>query len=235
MQKASVVHAVTRLISSQEVELEGKGIGIEISEDFQELERVCNSIEDRKKISEPFSSKYFDIVPRDGFWIRGFNREGATVATQVMRLSELGETTLAAYWQQQLKRLHGGALKKSSSPAAQRINGRVVYHGDVWVDRSCARTNIAGLMSRIALSTALLKWNPDYIYGFMGERLCLSGFALKEGYFHCEPVGSHWAEQPRDIDPNDWLVWMGRYDLEYLAEQKMISGRSHCQSHSPHS
>ncbi|MEH6632009.1 MAG: hypothetical protein V7776_14360 [Halopseudomonas aestusnigri] len=231
MHKASVIHAVTRLISSLEIELEGKGVGIEISEDFPELERVCHSIEGRKQISEPFSSKYYDIMPRNGFWVRGFNTKGETVATQVMRLSELGETTLASYWQQHLKRLHGGKLKESSSPAAQRIKGRVIFHGDVWVDKSCARKNLAGLMSRIALSTALLKWMPDYVYGFMDERLCLSGFALKEGYFHCEPVGSHWAEQPREINPNDWLVWMDRLDLEYLATQKMISSPSHSQSH----
>jgi hypothetical protein len=224
MQKVRIIQAVTKKMSDIEMTLSDKGITIEMCEDFQKLERICNSIEDRKRLSEPFSTKYFDILPRDGFWIRGFDQDGKTVSTQVMRLSELGETNLATLWQQQLKRLHGGKLMTTSSPGAQRINGRVVYHGDVWVDRSCARLNLGGIMSHLALSVALLKWAPDFVYGFMRERLCLSGFALKEGYFHCEPIGSHWVEQPREIDPSDWLVWMGRHDLEYLAQHKMISG-----------
>ncbi|KKJ76650.1 hypothetical protein WH95_12685 [Kiloniella litopenaei] len=134
MQKVRIIQAVTRKISEIEATLSDQGVTIEMCEDFQKLEKICNSIEGRKKLSEPFSAKYFDILPRDGFWINGVNEEGKTISTQVMRLSELGDTNLATLWQQQLKRLHGGRLMQTSSPGAQRISGKVVYHGDVWVD-----------------------------------------------------------------------------------------------------
>jgi GT2 family glycosyltransferase len=37
------------------------------------------------------------------------------------------------------------------------------------------------------LLTAMQRWNPDYIFGFMARTVAFKGFAERMGYMHNEP------------------------------------------------
>lgn len=204
-------------------ELAGHGVGFDTSEDFDELEQLCGKLDRGYPISEPFSPKYFDILPNDGVWIRGFDTNGKTISTQALRINDLGDKTLPEYWSKQLKRLHGGQPANTACPGAHKITGRVVYHGEAWLhkDYQGRDKNIGGLLFQLGLITALLKWTPDFVYGFMKDAIVRSGFPLRGGYRHCEPCGSHWIERP-SVNPDDWLVWMSLQDIQYLSKPPRI-------------
>ncbi|WP_085905869.1 hypothetical protein [Kiloniella majae] len=220
MQSTKMLYDLSFCLSAIKEQLEGYGIGIETSEDFEEFQSVCAGADRRHSISEPFSPEYFDILPKEGVWMRGYDHNGKTIHTSALRINDLGDVTLAEYWLKQLKRLHGGQPAKTSCPGAKKITGKVVYQGDVWLHKDHRGNDLGGLFFKLGLVTALLKWDPDYVYGFVAEKLIFKGFAARGGYVHCEPAGSHWSQTP-NVDPKDWLVWMGKDDVHYLAEQPM--------------
>ena len=214
----------SRFISSIEREINQRGLTVECMTDFTELNRECDLIDDKLGATEPFSNLFFDIVPSQGFWIRGTDPEGRLSHVQAMRLDNLEGISLADHWAQQLRRIHcdpnpGARLSGGGAPAAHMITGRVVYHGEMWIAQHMRGRGLGGYLSRLALGLAQARWAPDFVYGFVKTDLVRAGFAVREGYMHMQPEGIAWDQAPSNINADDWIVWMGREHLTYLVQQ----------------
>ena len=215
---------VSRYIAAILERVEVDGLVIDAYTDFQALQRMCESLSGKASVSAPFSPDFFDIGPADGLWLCCRDAKDRVVHVQAMRRETLEGIDLATHWCQQLRRLYSdrsAAVRfvERFCPAAQDITGVVVYHGEVWITPRMRRRRLAGLLSRLALALALLKWTPDYVYGFNDESVALSGLTAREGYMHMQPHPVEWERPPDHINPSEWLVWMGRRDLEYLVRQ----------------
>ena len=215
---------VARYIAAILDRVEVDGLTIDVHTDFQALHRLCASLKGKSAVSEPFSPEYFDIGPSDGLWICGSDAKGRPVHIQALRRDSLEGIDLATHWRQQLRRIH---VDRSDTtrfdggfcPAATEISGIVVEHGEMWIAPRLRGRRLAGYLSRLALALALLKWVPDYVYGYVDKNLAAKGFPVREGYMHMQPQAVDWVEPPPQFSLGEWLVWMPRRDLEYLVRQ----------------
>lgn len=204
--------------------IEAQGLAISEHTDFAALERQCADLEEKPGLSEPFSPRFFDIGPADGLWLCGRNSEGAVVHVQAMRRDTLDGLTLAEHWRQQLRRIHCDQsapvrFDEQFCPATRDISGVVVEHGEMWIAPDARKRGLAGHLARLALALALLKWVPDYVYGYVSEELVLNGFPAREGYMHMQPRAVDWTHPAVRFSADDYLVWMARQDLEHLVRQ----------------
>ncbi len=212
----TAVKAVKTLLEKSE----NLGLSVTVERDFLDLEEACRQF-DGKELSEQFSPGYFDLTPATGFWLAARKGDGTLVSVQAARIEDLGGTTLAEHWRHQQKRIYVGdtpaALGDEHCPGAHDITGRVVYHGDMWLEAEFRGTGAASHLCRIGQLTAYMKWQPDFIYCFMSQKLVDSGFSTAQGYFHMQPAGTHWIDPPHHIRPDDWLLWNTAADLHHLA------------------
>ena len=199
-------HAVIKWSWELLRDLEEARIEIETSNDFEEFEATCRDIEGRGELSEPFGGEYFDITPRDGLWIVG-RRDGKIVQTQAMRLDRLEGISLATHWTKQFERIHDGMPGKNHAPGAFEMTGNVIYHGEMWVDKSLRGEGIAPTTCQYAHCLAMVKWAPDYIYCFMSDRNVAHGHNQRWGFSRAERGAIDWIRPPSDIDPTDWIAW----------------------------
>lgn len=210
-------------------EVRGHGLTLQESADFQAFEAAVEASDDRY-LMEDFSSRFFDLHGSNAFWIGVLDGEGQVASLQAAKLEDLRDRPLARFWQQQQRRIFadpaGGAPRFGEDHAADafELRGRIVYHGNLWLRRDLRGKGLAEKLTQMGFLVALLKWQPDWLYGLMAEASALKGFGLRVGYRRFAPRGTHWIIPPAHIRPDDWLVWSSRGDLVTLA--RGISARS---------
>lgn len=203
-------------------ELRGSGLTIEESADFTTFEAAALASEDRY-LMEDFSTRFFDLHAGNAFWIGVKDAAGGIASLQAAKMDELRDRPLAAFWQQQQRRIFvdpaGGDTRLGEFHAAEafELRGRIVYHGNLWLRRDLRGRGLAEKLTQMGFLVALLKWQPDWLYGLMAEANALKGFGLRVGYRRFAPRGTHWIVPPAHIRPDDWLVWSSRADLVTLA------------------
>jgi hypothetical protein len=104
------------------------------------------------------------------------------------------------------------------NPYATELTGALCYHGEFWLtsDGTYRGQGLVSMLARAALAIALLKWQPDYVYGLVPPSLMQRGLAAKYGYNHSHPQGVSWFV-PHDYAPMDeYLVWNSKRDLIQL-------------------
>ncbi len=197
-------------------------LSIETNSDFAVLETECEQIPE-KDLSEQFSTRFFDITPATGFWLGARNADKKLVSLQAARIENLTGVSLADHWMQQQRRVYcdpygEGELGDQHCPGAYLVTGNVVYHGDMWLDKELRGKDLGSILCRMGQLLAFAKWQPDYIYCFMSEKLVQKGFSTGQGYFHMQPIGTWWQTPPKHIRHDDWLLWNTSGDLRYLAQ-----------------
>ncbi len=208
--------------------LDEHGLTAETSGDFAALEAECEAIND-KELSEQFGTRFFDLGPSTGFWLGARDADGKLVSMQAARIENLHGQSLARHWLQQQRRIYcdpntDGELDETQKcPGAHMITGNVVYHGDMWLEQTRRGNDLGSILCRMGQMLALAKWQPDYIYCFMSEKLVSKGFSTGQGYFHMQPMGTWWRRTPRHIRSDDWLLWNSATDLRYLAQILALS------------
>lgn len=216
--------SLARLIADLDQEVANKGLRIELSTDFIELERLCAKEADRDDVSVCFSPRQFDFTPASAFWLAGYSADGSLVHTQAMRLENLGGLSLAEHWNQQLRRLYvdmsDHAKLREFCGASTSIRGNVVYHGEMWIAPSFRNNGLAQSLSRLCLAIGLMRWKPDWIYAFVSREVVLSGLAIRKGYLHFEPLAIEWENPPGLFDPDEWLVYVSKLDLCKLVKKR---------------
>ena len=203
-------------------ELEDAGMRVEIGSDFARYRAMRLAQTGRGGIYPMFDTAASFIDETNGFWVCGFDAEGALVHTQAVRLMDLGTATLG----QHLRTHRHKYITPDTTPdpdatfyegpgALDRINGRVCYHGEFWLPS----TGLGGprsqgatvLLSRILFETVVRSWNPDFMFALVPQPLASKGAHLRYGYTHCEP--GRWIGPDAQITEEDFLIWMSAADL----------------------
>lgn len=114
-----------RFISALEPLVGSKGVSISVKTDFAEFHELFNLKIGDDKVPEPFSNGFYEIGPKDGFWLEGRDNNDNVVHLQALKLDHLGGMNLASYWHQQIKSLHcdmypGNLVERNSLPCCIR-------------------------------------------------------------------------------------------------------------------
>ncbi|MCI2398923.1 hypothetical protein [Aliiroseovarius subalbicans] len=202
------------------------GINLQVGSDFHEYSQLITEHRPEQPLGAPFDPTLQGINAETGFWITGWGRDGQLVHTQAMRRFDIGGVSLSDYLGQKFRDFPpaGLALDLDASeyrpgPGAKRISGVTCYHGEAWLkggDTGFRGTGLAGALARFALATAVLRWSPDYIFGFMPERHAFRGLVEREGYMHSDPGALDWHLADSEKVLRGYMVWMGRDDLSHI-------------------
>ena len=143
--------------------------------------------------------------------MRRIDLEGGTLATY---LSErFCEFTPAAL------QIDQDASRYQPAPGSRSIRGQVCYHGELWLKGGPSGFRGAGmtaLLARLAMVMGLVKFAPDYIFGFMFPIAACKGLAAREGYMHTEPNSLLWSVPGETKLVEEWAVWMAQDDIRHL-------------------
>jgi hypothetical protein len=200
------------------------GLELSVSTDFEELLALSDDDRELPPLYPMFNPAASFVSPENGFWIKGTNATGRIVHTQAMRLLDFGSDNLADHMRlHRLKYvLQGNTTEVDekimlSSPAANRITGKTVYHGQIWLrgGRDSYRgLGLSALLPRFALAISAMAWSPDFVFGFMDPKLACKGLLAQYGYAHIEP--ENWLTPDGTHAREQWLAWCGREDISHM-------------------
>lgn len=199
------------------------GISLRIGTCFAEYGRLISTHLPEHLVGQPFDHRMNEFNSDSGFWIAGWNENGVLVHKQAVRKIGLDRQALSEYMVQNysdfLPKDFDLDRRRSSynpGPAARRIKGNVCYHGDLWLSSDYRGTGLVNVLARFSLATALLRWEPDYVVGFMERPLAFKGLAEREGYMHSEPGAMNLHRNGSDQVMEGFMVWMAREDISHL-------------------
>lgn len=215
--------SVSNYIADLERQILDIGISLEYRTDFGYFVRLCETLPDKAYPTAMFNPLHHDIGQKNGFWIKGTNEEGEVVHVQAVRYDDFTTTNLAhecenltAFYLDPEVSAEDAEWCQSFAPVAKQITGPTCYHGEVWFRGGVGGYRAKGLsklLPRLAMALALLKWNPNFIYGFVYDRLVSTGVMMQYGYSHTQKSVVYWHRPSRDKPLDVWVVWMTHQDL----------------------
>lgn len=204
---------------------EERGMLLEVGSDFDEYAKIIASERKEQPLGDPFNPEIQDLSDGKAFWITGWTRDGTLVHTQAMRRVVL-QTSMADYLEEHYLEFPPAGLdidfersRYIPGPGARRIRGVTAYQGEVWLkpgEKSFRQTGIAGALARFGLASCVLRWSPDYIFGFMPEKHAFRGLMERQGYMHSDPGALFWQIAGANQMLRGFLIWMGREDLTHM-------------------
>ncbi len=193
-----------------------KGIRLECGDDFDLLDAICKQANEKAPLNAFLDPRLVDLPAHRGLWIVGHDEAGNLVHVQAVRCDDLDWTTLADWWRIHFRRIYNCPIFAQQHPVAENMTGRIVFHGEFWVDKREARKLLSPALGRYAQAVAMLRWRPDYIYGLTSSRHSKAGFAARMGYKHKSECAVDWGSDDTPWDPTDNMAWNDWHDLVEL-------------------
>ncbi|WP_245521371.1 hypothetical protein [Rhizobium azibense] len=218
---------VSRYIYSFDEAARKAGIRFKMGENFEQYLDITTSIVGKSATFPMFRPDCSELEPGRAFWIIGEDQSGEVAHVQALRVDGLSATNLAEHLES-LKACYAdpktqagsGSSCVCSAPTARKITGTVVYQGDIWLRDDFRGQGLPRTFSGIAFGLAWAKWSPDFIYGLVPTWSIEKGVAELYGYLHREAHGSVLRLPDRQIEDDDWLVWLTRRELLQLIKRE---------------
>jgi hypothetical protein len=189
----------------------------------------------RERAREDRVSPFFDPSVNDDsdyrfFWMQLSNKEGQCIGLQAFRIDSVDSSladwgpsyTIGLYMRRQevLVPLYPSPPRGSIS---ERIKGRIVYHGELWIDRNIRNRRIVELFGRLGMLLALLRWNPDAIWALASQSMATHGHLNRMGFGYLERGFFRWQWGSEGIDPVEWVAIAERQGLEQMVEEMLTT------------
>ena len=200
-------------------------LDLTVGDDFEEYATLVRAGRPEQPLGPPFDPSKQFLPKARGIWVIGRNPKGELVHTQAMRLLDLYDQTLARYLSSRYEEFPPGGVKVDmenswfrAGPGASHITGRAVYHGEMWMadDSAYRGRGLIDVLARFAFLTAMLHWQPDFVFGFILRPVARRGLAEREGYMHSDPYCLSWQIEGRNEPLDCNMVWMALDDLRHV-------------------
>lgn len=214
-----------RVIAALAGELEQSGFTPAMNEDLAGFGMTKQSV--RQEKPSPFFDPTVNAAGGNRFfWMSLADGSGATVGLQAFRIDSVDSSladwapsyTIGLYMRRQeiLVPLHPSPPRGSIS---ERINGRLVYHGEIWIDRAIRNRRIFEIFGRLGMLLSLIRWNPDAIWGLASQSMATHGHFTRMGYGYLERGFFRWQWESEGIEAVEWVVIAERSGLEQIVEE----------------
>ncbi len=193
--------------------------------DFSELRSCCRG----GKVAPFFDPDINAELDQHAFWIKAEDPNGTPVSLQAFRI-DTAQPSLAAWalgWHLGLYLRRGELLVPTeiSPPAnsiSERVSGRVVYHGELWINPKIRGNGLLETLPRMGMLLAMMKWQPDAMWALIGQSMATRGQITRLGYNHLERGFFQWELIPQGAEDVEWLAIAQREELEYLVQETTI-------------
>ena len=196
------------------------GVDFRVADSLAEVQPLLAKKDmDRLSISQPFDLALNDVLPHNMIWIYGLSKSGRLQHIHAIRLDDLKDVSLGEWWQMHLQRVVRHGVGPVLCPAAEAINGRVSYHGQMWLRKRYRHKGIAAALCRLGNAVAFSEWKHDCIYVFCSRQLVYTGFTQRMLFCRSTPNAVNWQNGKPAFDRDDWLNWSTRSDMVWLFSQ----------------
>ena len=218
-----------RVISALYEELTELGYGIAQGSDLNVLNEI--KLEARgERVGAFHDPDVTSLPPERFFWLSLADQSKKVVALQALRL-DIVDTSLSDWAQNYtiglyMRRQELLVPAHTSPPKgsiAERLKGRLAYHGELWVDKSVKNRRISEAFGRLGMLLGLVKWQPDAIWGLVAQSMATHGHVTRIGYSYLERGFFRWQMQSDGIDPIEWIAIAERPALEALVDEMLTT------------
>lgn len=207
------MNKVSKEVFEPEAALPSPGLRFEVGQDVSGFVQAYGLLSAGHAAPPPLSNEYVDIDRTDFQWIRAVTTDAGPdtgvvgiVASRRERIDE----PLAEHLNKEYPRLYKGEgpLKITGhAPAAWNITGTLVYHGGLLIDPAHRSSRLGCMLSRLAISKAQDRWQPDYHWAYIAKAFVDSAFHKKAGYSDAQERGVWFEGTPKGVASDDCLVW----------------------------
>lgn len=220
---------VSRFLQKYDAAAAQKGIKISIGFDFHDYISITRATPTKGSTYPSFRPDRSPIKSGEGYWMIGLDQNNEVALTEAARLFDLSHSnfsehlqSLKAFYANPSAHAHPLDRCTCTAPSANKMTGKVAYHGDRWVRRDFRGQGIPKIMAGIARGVSFAMWAPDFLCGLVAQRRLKSG-SVYYGYAHYEPGGAMLQLAEGDIVDDDWLVWLTGEELKILVDRQDAS------------
>jgi hypothetical protein len=218
-------YGAVKAVSKLSAEIEELGCQISIESDVQEL-NSARIVARGDAVSPFFDPVVAGLDPDRFFWMKLTSTDGNVVGMQAYRydyvdtsLADWGPTLtigLAMLRQELMIPTHSAPPESS---VAERIRGRLVFHGEFWIDPHMRNRKLLDSFSRLGMILSYLKWNPDAVWALSSNRMATHGHPNRMGYTYMERGFLRWQWATDGIDLVEWLNIAERHSIEQMLNE----------------
>lgn len=220
---------VIRAASLLDEQITAMGLTLSVSSDFEKFARLRQ--ECRSDIVSPmFDPAINSFNTLNSFWMLAVDADQKPIAFQAFRLDTI-DSSLAEWttrWMTGMYILRSELVVPShlvapASSITHKINGPVVYQGELWVSRFFRNRTCSAIFPRYGMILCLLKWQPAAIWGIMGRAMATRGHTIRIGYPHTERGFLRWKVAPKGAENDEYITLARKPDLEFLAQETIVT------------
>jgi GNAT superfamily N-acetyltransferase len=170
---------LARYVAFADHEMREFGVRIRISRDFARLAAIHKQNRDScPNLSPVFDPECSTLTNENAYWIEALDEFGDTVMTSAGRLFDHGKRSVAddlralrVLYDDPAPQIASGARVKVTAPTAERLYGRIMYSGAVWVRPDYRRHGFAKIVPRLNRAYAITLWNVSMFWATIEPRL----------------------------------------------------------------
>jgi hypothetical protein len=217
--------AAARAATMLEAELVGLKLKVHVSNDMVALNDVKRQV--RNIPVAPMHHHAVCVFDRErAFWMSITDQAGDVVGLQAFRFDQI-DTHLADWcinymigvYMRQNELMVPAYTRPPEGSIAERLTGKLVYHGELWMDKHLKSRRAFEVFARLGLILSVIKWRPDAIWGLASAQMAGHGHLTRVGYTILERGFLRWQWASEGIDPSEYLVAAELSSLESLIEE----------------
>jgi hypothetical protein len=227
MKKAGLSHPLdaARAATRLEDELRTIGFNVHVSSDMAAFNAAKLKL--RGSLPSPMHDHQVCVFTHErAFWTYLTDQNGEMVGLQAFRFDDI-DTNLAdwcvTYMVGVYMRRQELMVPSHSQPpvgsASERLTGKLVYHGEIWIDKAIKNRKVFEHFVKQGLILALIKWQPDAIWGLATTQMATHGHFTRVGYHIIERGFLRWQWSTDSIGPMEYLVAVERVALENMIDE----------------
>jgi len=211
--------------------LKRNSVRLTIGTDFKEYKELLAEGRPDHQVGAPFDPDMHHLNESNAVWVVGRDAKNRIMHTQALRVLDLKQQRLSEYMRRGFRQFPPSGMdidytrsRYRPGPGAQRIAGKVVYHGEVWMGGDPGQYRSIGLsciLGSYAFLTAMQRFAPDHVIGFMPKPVAFKGFAERQGYMHAEPGCLRWFIRGQEGPLEGFMVYMSNEDIRFMLDMPL--------------
>jgi hypothetical protein len=231
--------AAATAIAALSDQLKQFGYRFSLSNSFDDLVH-CRLSRRSGNITPFFDPEVSGLEPSRFFWVKLSNAGAAAVGLQAFRCDDV--TTSLLDW---APTYHIGLYMRrkelcvptfATPPASSRthgIRGRLVYHGELWLDPHIRNRNVLNAFARLGIILSYVKWNADAVWALASQQMATHGHAHRMGYSHVESGFLKWDWAPEGNPLAEYLLLSERHGIEHIISEVNLSHTNETEADNP--
>jgi hypothetical protein len=217
-------------VSSQLIkEIEAFGYAIHVGSDPEKLNDAKVDARD-SHLTPYFDPAVCNFTPDRFFWMKLVSSAGKTSALQAYRydyvdtsLADWGPSYIIGLYMRRQELLVPTHTDPPQSSISRRIRGKLVYHGEFWIDPQTRNRKLLELFSRLGLILSHIKWNPDAVWALCSKSMAGHGHPNRMGYTYLESGFLRWEWTSEENYHVEWLNVAERQSIEQMINEMISS------------